>query len=121
MKKMKLVSVMVMALCLGDVAFGAKTNPFIKGLSPAEIATLRRKAPYVDQVYDPQTNVVNYDLVLQRLQDTTKKLSAPEEVFLNQGRRNLQREYWVNNMAKERATNGSIFDNVSRGTNACGL
>lgn len=88
----------------------AKTNPFIKGLSPAELAKLRRKAPYVDQVYNPKTNEVNYDIILRRLNDTSKKISDVEANFINQVKRNLQREYWREGVAAEALANGEIFD-----------
>lgn len=88
----------------------AKTNPFLKGMTESEVAKLRRKAPYVDQVYNPETNEVNYDLILRRLNDTTKKVSDVEQVFLNQVKRNLQREYWRQAVQDEHVTNGAYKD-----------
>ena len=88
----------------------AKDNPFLKNLTYAEIYKLRKYSSYIDKVYDPKTNIVNYKIIIERLKNINKPLIAEEEIFLNNIKRNLQREYWRQGLVYELALNGEYAD-----------
>ena len=88
----------------------AKDNPFLKNLTHAEIYKLRKYSSYIDKVYDPKTNIVNYKIIIERLKNINKPLIAEEEIFLNNIKRNLQREYWRQGLVYELALNGEYAD-----------
>ena len=93
----------------------AKDNPFLKNLTYAEIYKLRKYSSYIDKVYDPKTNIVNYKIIIERLKNINKPLIAEEEIFLNNIKRNLQREYWRQGLVYELAINGEYGDKKEKG------
>ena len=88
----------------------AKGNPFLKGLTNAEIIRLRKHSPYIDKVYDPKTNIVNYEIIIERLKNVDKAIISEEEIFLNNIKRNLIREYWRQGLTLELTINGKYAD-----------
>ena len=92
----------------------AKGNPFLKNLTYAEIYKLRKHSSYIDKVYNPKTNIVNYKIIIERLKKVNKPLIPEEEIFLNNIKRNLQREYWRQGLVYELAINGEYGDEKNK-------
>ena len=88
----------------------AKGNPFLKGLTNAEIIRLRKYSPYIDKVYDPKTNIVNYEIIIERLKNVDKTFIPEEEIFLKNIKRNLIREYLRQGLTLELTINGEYGD-----------
>ena len=79
-----------------------KGVPFAEGLSALEYERLKRDRPYVTQLYNRSSSIVNYTPLLNRLKQKGVEITAEEGVFIKGVINNLRRDQYVSTSIKNR-------------------